>query len=488
MTLESVSITSSLMICMPSLSQLRGAVTAAQQAQQLQQQQQGVRPNPPAPQQARPVPTQQQQQVRPNPQQQQQQMQQQQQGQGRPPNNPPDLQALMLQMQKMADPIGRKIKELEATLARPAHQGGLAPNTAERTKVEMEHNEVKQQQAKLMQQFMSVKAQYLAQTGQAQQSQQMQQQLLLQQQRAQQAAASAQAANNGNNNAASLSQAQALANQNRGVGTPPLNIRPSPGPKVRPAPEQQGSRPQTPGVSQGSTGARSSPSGQGQPGRSSTPANNASPHFQQPHIPPEAMTQRSNLISGPSNASGMAGGSNQGPFGAGIPTNLNVQPSVPEPYPNSTGPRPTLNQGLGTNPTLGTPAILQRPDLVSTNAAGGIASGSGAGLSSWEELLGTVAREGKSGANGLTGSEMDAITMDLGNPDFWDALTGKGTGADSLINAGTTSATSGGGAGMTSGDGRLLTKRKVQELVAEIDGNERLEGDVEDVSKSRLLY
>ena len=35
---------------------------------------------------------------------------------------------------------------------------------------------------------------------------------------------------------------------------------------------------------------------------------------------------------------------------------------------------------------------------------------------------------------------------------------------------------------MTSGDGRLLTKRKVQELVAEIDGNERLEGDVEDVS------
>ena len=318
-------------------------------------------------------------------------------------------------------------------MARPMNQGGLAQGTPERTKAEMEYNEVKQQQNKLMQQFMAVKAQYVAQQGgQTQQNQQQaqQQQLALQQQRAQQAASVAAAAGT---NGASVAQAQALANQNRNVGTPPQNIRPSPGPKVRPTPEQQqqqGSRPQTPGVQQGSAGARSSPAGQGQPARSSTPAN-ASPHFQQPHIPPEAMAQRSNLISGPSNASGMAGGSGQGPFGGGggIPQQLNVQPSVPEPYPNSTGPRPTLNQGLGTNPTLATPAILQRPDPVSAGAAGGTAGGSGAGSSSWEDLLGTVARESKNGSTGLTGNEMEAITSDLSSAEFWDALTGKRNGS-----------------------------------------------------------
>ena len=396
-------------------------------------------------------------------------------------NNGPEMQALMMQFQKVAEPIVRKLKELEAVLARPPANGGFAPGTPERARLEAELNEVRQQQSKLGQQFMSAKAQLFGQQGQPQQSQQLQQQMLqqrAQQQQQQQAAAMAAAGGGG-----ASGQATMLANQNRSVGTPPQNVRPTPGPNVRSAPDQQG--PQTPGSQQALAMARSSPSMQGQQaGKVSSTSAVPSPQVQHPHVPPEAMAQRSSLISGPSNASGMAGGSGQGPFGAGIPAQLNVQPSVPEPYPNAAGPRPTLNQGLGTNPTLGTPAILQRPDpttgALSSTTGGGVGA-SGMSSSGWEELLGSVAREFK-GGSGASGADFDAIIADVGSAEFWDALTGKGTGADNLMNAGSVSATGAGGSGVGSGEGRLLTKRKVQELVGEIDGNERLEGDVEDVS------
>lgn len=161
--------------------------------------------------------------------------------------------------------------------------------------------------------------------------------------------------------------------------------------------------------------------------------------------------------------------------GAGvIPTTLNVPAAVPEAYPNARGPRPTLNQGLGTAPLLGTPAILQRPEPGAQ----------------WEGLLGVQRTEGAGAGAGA------AARAEFASPEFWDALTGRGTGAASLNGGAGASTSAGGGSGAAGGgvaegagngaDRRLLTKRKVQELVGELDGTERLDGDVEDVSPLSL--
>lgn len=399
-----------------------------------------------------------------------------------------EIQGKMMAIQRQAEQIIKKLKELEVALSQAPAQGGLAPGTPERMRLEKESTDLKSQQNKLAMQFMAHKAQYLAEIGQPQQSQQVQQQLVMQQRAAAQQAATAAAAAAATGATGGQTQSQmqaAIANQNRAAGTPPQhNARPPSANNPRQSQDQnRNSRPPTPGTGavQTGTNAKGSPSVQGK----SNTTTASSPQYQHPQVPPEAMTHRSNLMSGPSTASSMAGGNGQGPFGASIATQLNVQPSVPEPYPNSQGPRPTLNQGLGTNPTLGTPAILQRPDPLTGNTSGanaGATTASGTGTANWEELLGLTSKESKGGLQNLTASELETVMADPNNPDFWDALTGKGTGADSLVNAGTVTANVAGTSGLTNADGRLLTKRKVQELVAEIDANERLEGDVEDVS------
>jgi hypothetical protein len=206
--------------------------------------------------------------------------------------------------------------------------------------------------------------------------------------------------------------------------------------------------PGTPGVGGGSAQASAAPSPRPPATANAAPDNRPSPHPSNatpaPPTPSAALhaaalsAQPSLLATGPATQ---------------IPATLSVAPAAPEPYPNARGPRPTLSQGLGTTPLLSTPAILERPDP----AAG------------WEALLGVPTRVGNGDAGPLA-------RHDLTNPDFWDALTGRGTGASSLGAPGVNPA------GIGGADRRLLTKRKIQELVGELDGSERLEGEVEDVS------
>jgi histone H3/H4 len=135
---------------------------------------------------------------------------------------------------------------------------------------------------------------------------------------------------------------------------------------------------------------------------------------------------------------------------------------------------------------LGTPAILQRPDLIT--GASGSAAGASSGVlgqsNNWDELLGVPLRDSK-GSNAfdsrLAAMSGEELANEMANPDFWDQMSGRGTGADSLLNSGSASAAGSAAALAASSNGRLLSKRKVQELVGEIDPSERLEGAVEDL-------
>lgn len=338
-------------------------------------------------------------------------------GQGRPnvstqQGEKPDLSTILQHIQRLAEPVMRRVKEIEATLA----NGSIAVGSPDRSKLEGELTTMREKQRRLGEQYMMAKAQQLEQQGQTQQSQAIYAQLRQQQQ-----------ASQGTRNDA----------------------------------QQNG------------------PQGAG-PGARNSPAPVPSPH--QPHIPPEAI-KRPGFFSGPS---APANGANLP--GSTIPAQLNVSPNVPEPYPNSSGPRPTLSHGLGTNPILGTPAVLQRPEPFPASNASGSGSVGGTGISGWEDLLNVPLRESRVGGGGATNADkaaaiMEDVANEMGNQDYWDSLTDKGTGADSLLNAGSANA-SNIAAAAGAGDGRLLSKRKVQELVGEIDANERLEGDVEDVSRS----
>lgn len=402
----------------------------------------------------------------------------------------------MMQLQKMADPILRRIKEIEANFARSAPAQG----TPERTKLETELVDLKQQQQRLSHQFLLAKAHLLQSQGLTAQSQQLMAQAQAMSRQTSQAASSsayrppagqAQRPLTPQQQQQTLNQQSGAASATSGPGTPQQH-RNSPAAAARVG---------TPG---GQAAAAASSPAVGQGSTQQLPASAVLQQQQHPHVPAEAMIQRS--------------GSAIGSMGA-IPAHLNVSASVPEGYPNASGPRATLNQGLGTHPVLGTPAILRRPDVggsgSGSNAAaaagggGGAAGGSGAAAggaagainsANLEELLGFRSARDAPRSNATS----DAEAIESGNPEYWDNLTGKGTGAESLLSnavssagAGGATTTMGGGGGAAgaggaggqtsaeatpSNDGRLLTKRKVQELVAEIDGNERLEGDVEDVS------
>ena len=138
------------------------------------------------------------------------------------------------------------------------------------------------------------------------------------------------------------------------------------------------------------------------------------------------------------------------------------QTATPQPYPNASGPRPTLMQGLGSSPVTNTPPVLVRPNpLGRGNGLNKSISSSNPGRSNnLDDILG-VSDQGNADENLQLGLESETISTQLA-----DLL---GTSSSSLSPSG------------AAGTNRLLTKRKVQELVSEIDPSEQLEGDVEDL-------
>ncbi|KAK0566689.1 Transcription initiation factor TFIID subunit 12 [Tilletia horrida] len=212
-------------------------------------------------------------------------------------------------------------------------------------------------------------------------------------------------------------------------------------------------------------------------------------------------------------------------------------------FPASRGPRPTLSQGLAApNPVVATPGTLSRPNMIGTPGGGAGAAGGAAAASSssavgaaagavrpssptvataanWEELLGVAARESGKMVGKAVAAQQQASGSGGANDDFEVISVTPGPGV-----ASSTFYTSGGGAaggsasagrpvaraapaasalGTSGGSGggyvsasassfgvnsliaapenRLLNKRKVQELVGEIDSGEALEADVEDL-------
>lgn len=376
-------------------------------------------------------------------------------------------QQIMEQAQRLAAPLAAKIQQLDALLRRQPGEGG--PAGEERVRIEQALAEAKANQVQFGRQFLAAREHAARQAAQAHAAAQAQQQQQAQAQNPQQRALQAQAHGDGSSAAGGS-----------GVNSPALGSQgrsPAPGPGgAGSTPARTGSPAVVPssGTASGAGGAAPSPLGQARPLAAKDGAQAAS---RQGSIP--------NQQAVPSPGPGQAQAQHRPSPGVGqamatvpslhttpsIPATLSVQPAVPESYPNSSGPRPTLSQGLGTTPLLGTPAVLRRPDPLPRGSAtpgsttpGGSALG---GVTNWEELLGMAAREG---------SRMN-VNDDFGLGGGATAGTGVASGSGTAQGTGATP-----GFPSSAADDRLLTKRKVQELVGEIDANERLEGDVEDVS------
>lgn len=374
----------------------------------------------------------------------------------------------MQRIQQLAEPVVRRIKEIEAALsAKPDEQQA----TPDRLKMHHDLAQLKAQQRKLGEQFMLARAQHLAQQGHKKESEQLVNQVKQQQQQRAAAAAAAAATQSGQQ------QAPQAAAGPQGQGPTQMPAQ-APAQAQARVPSHPGS---VPLAASSPASTQAAPTTVAQAVSAAQPAAGAgAASSPQGSAPPDG-TRRGSITE------------KTVPEAPQIPEQLNIAPSGPEPYPNAAGPRPTLSHGLGTNPVLGTPALLERPEPMQGAIAGAAAgvAGSGSGSSNWEELLGVPARETKSGsapaasnAAEKSGASAEEVANEMGNTDYWESLTGRGTGAESLLSAGSTSASAAPGAAAATGagDGRLLSKRKVQELVGEIDANERLEGDVEDVS------
>ncbi|KAK0547701.1 Transcription initiation factor TFIID subunit 12 [Tilletia horrida] len=236
---------------------------------------------------------------------------------------------------------------------------------------------------------------------------------------------------------------------------------------------------------------------------------------------------------GGASAAASGAGAQQGSRGILIPLpqpsgriEVTGPPPTGEAFPASRGPRPTLNQGLAApNPVVATPSTLSRPEMISSatstsdaaNASSApkrAASPTIASASNWEELLGVAARENvkmgvRAPASGSDDFEVVSVTPGPGvaSSTFYNAGAGSsGAGVSTPTSSSSQSAPnravvtrpsqapagSGGyvttssssfNAALTaaSQENRLLNKRKVQELVGEIDAGEQLEDDVEDL-------
>lgn len=138
------------------------------------------------------------------------------------------------------------------------------------------------------------------------------------------------------------------------------------------------------------------------------------------------------------------------------------QTSTPQAFPNASGPRPTLTQGLGMSPVTNTPPVLVRPNPLGRAGHLSKSASTPRAGQSWDELL-SLTDGSTAGETSLPSSlSSDAVTSQLAE------LLGSSSGTLGLT-------------GAAAGSNRLLTKRKVQELVSEIDPSEQLEGDVEDL-------
>lgn len=154
---------------------------------------------------------------------------------------------------------------------------------------------------------------------------------------------------------------------------------------------------------------------------------------------------------------------------AAIAPVLNVNATwTPEPYPNASGPRSSMTAGLGVAAVLGTPAVLTRP----TPTEGG--------QEALDELLGLSAKTASVGADELLGLPTD-------DPEVASAAALTASAALSstalpalALPALPLSSTHAAHASVST-SGSMLTKRKISDLISELDSNEKLSGAVEDL-------
>ncbi|WFD42138.1 hypothetical protein MPSI1_000777 [Malassezia psittaci] len=358
------------------------------------------------------------------------------QGQAQAAGMPQHEAMLMEQFNKVMSPLMLNISHLEASLRNP--------NLSAQEKQQQQnlYNELKTKQ-------MSLARQVALAREQARAKDQQQYQMMLQQQEKQQQSSQVPARNAQHQpvQAAQIAQAKNTPKQDTKTVT------------EMPSTPQSGVKAAQKNPARDS---RSGPAGSGQDrgGDSDTPIgasanamrNNAHSLGGTNGNPLAGIAQPSALLS----SSGTPSQSSTGALASLIAQNS----STPQSFPNLQGPHPTLTQGLGTNPVTGTPPVLVRPNPAGRN---GKSLYTPRGGQHWEDLLGLSTGDG----SGLD----DSMNFGLDS----DALTGN-MGDGVPVNSSQQFGLNSGGA-----NSRLLTKRKVQELVSEIDPNEQLEGDVEDL-------
>ncbi|WFC94106.1 hypothetical protein MBRA1_000736 [Malassezia brasiliensis] len=341
---------------------------------------------------------------------------------------------LMEQFNKVMSPLMLNISHLEASLRNP--------NLSAQEKQQQQnlYNELKTKQ-------MSLARQVALAREQARAKDQQQYQMLLQQQKQQQQQQQP--------SQAPQPQAPQPAPQPQ---APPMQAQPSGGKATHtPGPSTPSNGPSTPQSTAKAAGKLTADAGgKGAPETpSSTTAGALRSHAQGGASSSTPLTG----IAQPSSLLPTGGGTPQSSTGA-LANLIAQHTSTPQPYPNANGPHPTLTQGLGTPPVTGTPPVLVRPNPMGRN---GKSLHTPRGGQHWEDLLGIGAGDSTAADESLNLSlDNDGFAANLGD------VLGPGPAAQF-------------GLGAASGNNRLLTKRKVQELVSEIDPNEQLEGDVEDL-------